>query len=136
MVIDYCTLNIQPCMVHFYVRSNTLIKMKYHSFLHVNFTSNYDHFYNSILDQIYIHFVSAFYAHSQSYHKRMSTEVALSKATIRSSYKEVAGSLAEHFLSSLVFGSSTFLLSQIFCNSLIRRPDRSFIPKLTVVSYA
>ena len=48
------------------------------------------------------------------------------KAKIRSSYKEVAGNLAEHFLSSLVFDSSTFLLSQIFCNSLIRRPDRSF----------
>ena len=52
---------------------------------------------------------------------------SFTKATIRSSYKEVAENLAEHFLSSLVFDSSTFLLSQIFCNSLIRTPNHSFM---------
>ena len=41
MVIDYCTLNIQSCMIHFCVRSNTLIKMIYHSFLHNKCTINY-----------------------------------------------------------------------------------------------
>ena len=34
MVIDYCTTNIQSCMIHFCVRSNTLIKMMYHSLLY------------------------------------------------------------------------------------------------------
>ena len=43
MVIDYCTLNIQPCMVHFYVRSNTLIKMKYHSCLFDKCIMIYNH---------------------------------------------------------------------------------------------
>ena len=51
---------------------------------------------------------------------------SLTKATIKSSYKEGAGDLAENLLSSLVFRSSTFLLSQIVCTFLIRRPDRSF----------
>ena len=41
MVIDYCTINIQSCMIHFCVCSNTLIKMICHSFLHNKCTINY-----------------------------------------------------------------------------------------------
>ena len=43
MVVDHCTLNIQTCMIHFYVRSNTLIKMVYHALLYNKCTINYDH---------------------------------------------------------------------------------------------
>ena len=43
MVIDYCTLNIQPCMIHLCVRSNTLIKMKYHSCLFDKCIMIYNH---------------------------------------------------------------------------------------------
>ena len=43
MVIDYCTLNLQSCMIHFCVRSNTLIKLMYHSFLYDKCTINYGH---------------------------------------------------------------------------------------------
>ena len=43
MVIDYCTPNLQPCIIHFCVRSNTLIKMMYHTFLDIECTMSYDH---------------------------------------------------------------------------------------------
>ena len=43
MVIDYCTLNIQPCMIHFCVRCNTLITMIYHSLFYHKCTMSYDH---------------------------------------------------------------------------------------------
>ena len=43
MVIAQSTLNLQSCMVPFYVRSNMLIKMVYHSFCHNKCTINYDH---------------------------------------------------------------------------------------------
>ena len=42
-VIDNCTLIIQPCMIHFCVRSNILIKMMYHTYLFVKCTMIYDH---------------------------------------------------------------------------------------------
>ena len=42
MAIDYCTLNIQPCMIHFCVRSNTLIKMMCHTGQSVECTKIYD----------------------------------------------------------------------------------------------
>ena len=43
MVIVQCTLNLQSCIIPFCVRSNTLIKMVYHSFWHDKCTMNYDH---------------------------------------------------------------------------------------------
>ena len=53
MVVDHCTLNIQTCMIHFYVRSNTLIKMVvYHSFCHDKCTINYDHICIQLLRSI------------------------------------------------------------------------------------
>ena len=42
MVIAQCTLNLQSCMIPFCVRSNTLIKMVYHSFCHDKCTSNHN----------------------------------------------------------------------------------------------
>ena len=38
MVIDHCTLNIQPCMIHFCVRTTILVNMMYHTVLHVELT--------------------------------------------------------------------------------------------------
>ena len=38
MVIDHCTLNIQPCMIHFCVRTTILVNMMYHTVLHVERT--------------------------------------------------------------------------------------------------
>ena len=59
MVIDYCTLNIQSCMIPFCVRSNTLIKMMYHLLLYHNCTINYDHICTQIfslkLTQFFMH---------------------------------------------------------------------------------
>ena len=56
MVIDHCTLKIQQCMIHFCVRSNTLIKMMYNTWLFVNCTMIYDHictqFSKPILDAV------------------------------------------------------------------------------------
>ena len=44
MVIDHCTLSIQPCMIHFYVRSNILVNIMYHTFVYVEHTWSYNHF--------------------------------------------------------------------------------------------
>ena len=52
MVIDYCTLNIQSCMIHFCVRSNILIKMMYHKYIFVKFTMIYDHICTQVFQPI------------------------------------------------------------------------------------
>ena len=61
MVIDYCTLNIQSCMIHFCVRSNVLIKMIYHTRMFIKCTTIYDHICISL-------FRSILFALLQSYH--------------------------------------------------------------------
>ena len=43
MVTDHCTLNIQPCTIHFCVRSNILVKMMYHTCLYAKCTMVYNH---------------------------------------------------------------------------------------------
>ena len=43
MGIDYCTINIQTCMIPFCVRSTTLVKVVYHSFVYDKCTMRYDH---------------------------------------------------------------------------------------------
>ena len=48
MVIDLCTLDIQPCAMHFCVRSNTLIKMVYNTFLCDKCTLNHNHICNHL----------------------------------------------------------------------------------------
>ena len=50
MVIDYCTLNIQSCFIHFCVRSATLIKMVYHLLLYDKCTISYCHICTQILN--------------------------------------------------------------------------------------
>ena len=49
MVIDYCTLIIQSCIIHLCVRSNTLIKMVYCLLLYHKCTISYYHICNQIL---------------------------------------------------------------------------------------
>ena len=51
MVIDHCTLHIQSCMILFCVRSNTLIKMLYHSLPYDKCTMNYHHICTQFLSQ-------------------------------------------------------------------------------------
>ena len=41
MVIDHCTLNIEPCMIHFCVRSKILVKMMYKSYIETKSLSRY-----------------------------------------------------------------------------------------------
>ena len=41
MVIDHFTLNIQPCMIHFCVRSKILVKMMYQSYIYMKSIHRY-----------------------------------------------------------------------------------------------
>ena len=61
MVIDYCRLNIQSCMIYFCVRSNVLIKMICHTCMLIKCTTIYDHICISL-------FRSILFALLQSYH--------------------------------------------------------------------
>ena len=49
VIVTSCMFNIQACMIHFCVRSNTLIKMMYHTFLDITCTMNYDHICTQML---------------------------------------------------------------------------------------